>query len=72
MSIDRRAVLLPVSIFLLPAACLLFTGCGALPGAAGGLGHASAPFGWNLGKGSLAKAVENDPFPEAAEVGLEI
>ena len=62
----------PFSFFALAAACLLFPGCGALPGAAGGMHQVSAPFGWNFGKDSLTRAVENDPFPEAAEVDLEI
>lgn len=69
---DTGAVLSTVPLFVLSVSCLLFTGCGALPGPARATSRVSGPFDWNLGQDSLAKAVKNDPFPEAAEVDLEI
>jgi len=49
------------------AACLMLTGCGSTSGSA-----KSFPLGLNLGKDRLTEAVQNDPFPEAREVNLEI
>lgn len=47
------------------AGCFLLSGCSSL--APGG-----APLGLGGGKAALSKAVENDPFPDAAEVNLQI
>lgn len=46
------------------AGCLLFCGCGVI-GPAG-------PLGLGGEKAALSKAVQNDPFPDAASVNLQI
>jgi hypothetical protein len=49
------------------AACLLLSGC-----AAGGTRPLAVPFGLGSDARSLSEAVAADPFPDAAEVGLQM
>jgi hypothetical protein len=47
------------------AGCLFLCGCGSF-------GPVGAPLGLGGGKAALSKAVEKDPFPDAASVNLQI
>jgi len=50
------------------AACVLLTGCGVT----GGTRPSAVPFGLGRTTHSLSEAVADDPFPDAAEVGLQM